>query len=132
MGQKLNILHKLGIGLAFLVLIVIFAFFALQFGPLTPPYFISFMAGTIEVLLVAIYLLVIRGRISLDLRKKIYSYSIQLIVFPFLIIPFVISVAIPIRYSFHMAIIAYATAFFVCFGLLALVLTLARFLKKLL
>ena len=117
--------EKIKIILAFLITIIVLGFFSLNFA-FTPSYVAGFVTGTVEVALIIIYLLVLKNIIDSELRKKIYSYSIQIVTIPFLVIPIVISFFTQDKNSYKIALVSYGTAMFVWFGLFALL----KFFKK--
>ncbi len=156
LGIKLNISRKLKVVLSFFIAVAFLGFFAFHFGPLNIPYLVGFIAGTIEVLLLAIYLYVIKNYINSNLRRKVNFYIGGLFALLLPLTPVVIFSALSGTSLMHSSIVfsnidtvshipgisvsekkictmefgAYVTALFVWFSLWALILALVRFTKR--
>ncbi len=153
---KLTVSYRLKIILSFLVAAAVLGLFVFHFGPSNTPYFVGFMSGTIEVLLLAVYLYAIKNHINSDLRRKVNFYIGGLFALLLPLTPVVIFSALSGTSLMHSSIVfsnidtvshipgitisekkictlefgAYVTALFVWFSLWALILALVRFAKR--
>ncbi len=82
--QKLKPTQMVMGALAYTALLILLIFLSLKANPFSLFYLIGFALGSLEILSTLIYVIFVKNIISPRLRKTIYSYSIQLIVLPFL------------------------------------------------